>query len=183
LATKGNRNFVAVTLRTHGGGNNAYADTKKILNYAFKNFDKITVDESNIRNEKVSYVIENSYVLLPEGITLEDCESSFTAPTELGDVNGKISFSYQGQPVGDVEVKITDAYYNEIHGIVEEKETPTTQKSERRGIPPILIIIVCVILILIGGYLALICKVSYERKKAEERRREARRRMREEWDS
>lgn len=185
FATKGKRNFVAVTLRTHGGGNNAYADTKKMLNYAFKYFDKVTVDEGNIGNEKVAYVSEDSYVMLPEGITLEDCESSFTPPTELGDVNGKVSYTYQGQPVGDVEVKITDAYYNEIHGIVEEepeKETRPVQKDKTKGISPVLIIIACVVAVLAAGFLVLIGKVNYERKKAEERRREARRRMREEWD-
>ena len=185
FATKGKRNFVAVTLRTHGGGNNAYADTKKMLNYAFKYFDKVTVDEGNIGNEKVAYVSEDSYVMLPEGITLEDCESSFTPPTELGDVNGKVSYTYQGQPVGDVEVKITDAYYNEIHGIVEEepeKETRPVQKDKTKGISPVLIIIACVVAVLAAGFLVVIGKVNYERKKAEERRREARRRMREEWD-
>lgn len=185
FATKGKRNFVAVTLRTHGGGNNAYADTKKMLNYAFKYFDKVTVDEGNIGNEKVAYVSEDSYVMLPEGITLEDCESSFTPPTELGDVNGKVSYTYQGQPVGDVEVKITDAYYNEIHGIVEEepeKETRPVQKDKTKGISPVLIIIACVVAVLAAGFLVLIGKVNYKRKKAEERRREARRRMREEWD-
>ena len=185
FATKGKRNFVAVTLRTHGGGNNAYADTKKMLNYAFKYFDKVTVDEGNIGNEKVAYVSEDSYVMLPEGITLEDCESSFTPPTELGDVNGKVSYTYQGQPVGDVEVKITDAYYNEIHGITEEepeKETRPVQKDKTKGISPVLIIIACVVAVLAAGFLVLIGKVNYERKKAEERRREARRRMWEEWD-
>ena len=185
FATKGKRNFVAVTLRTHGGGNNAYADTKKMLNYAFKYFDKVTVDEGNIGNEKVAYVSEDSYVMLPEGITLEDCESFFTPPTELGDVNGKVSYTYQGQPVGDVEVKITDAYYNEIHGITEEepeKETRPVQKDKTKGISPVLIIIACVVAVLAAGFLVLIGKVNYERKKAEERRREARRRMWEEWD-
>ncbi len=185
FATKGNRNFVAVTLRTHGGGNNAYADTKKILNYAFKNFDKTVVDESNIGNEKVASVEENSYVMLPEGITLEDCEKTFNAPTELGDVNGIVSYSYQGQPVGDVEVKITNAYYNEIHGIVEvkpEKETNTVQKNKTKGISPIVFVVIGIALLLFIAFLTLVCKVSYERKKAEERRREARRRMRSEWD-
>lgn len=185
FATKGNRNFVAVTLRTHGGGNNAYADTKKILNYAFKNFKKVVVDEGNIGNEKVASVTENSYILLPEGITLEDCEKTFTAPTELGDVNGIVSFSYQGQPVGDVEVKITEAYYNEIHGIKEEepeKETHTVQEKKEKGISPTLIIVICVVAVLVIAYLGMMFKVSYERKKAEERRREARRRMREQWD-
>ena len=116
---------------------------------------------------------------------MEDCESSFTPPTELGDVNGKVSYTYQGQPVGDVEVKITDAYYNEIHGIVEEepeKETCPVQKDKTKGISPVLIIIACVVAVLAAGFLVLIGKVNYERKKAEERRREARRRMREEWD-
>lgn len=183
FATKGNRNFVAVTLRTHGGGNNAYADTKKILNYAFKNFKKVVVDESNIGNEKVASVGENSYAMLPEGITLEECEKTFTAPTELGDVNGKVSYTYQGQPVGDVEVQITDAYYNEIHGIVEEpeSETRTVQKKKAATVLSVLIIVICVVVVLLIAFLAVVCKVNYERKKAEERRREARRRMREEW--
>jgi D-alanyl-D-alanine carboxypeptidase len=186
FATKGKRNFVAVTLRTHGGGNNAYADTKKILNYAFKNFRKVTIDESNIGNDKISYVEENSYVMLPEGITLEDCEKIFTEPTETGDVNGKVSYTYQGQPVGDVEVKITKEYYNEIHGIEEIVNTPEKQKEKTKKkdvfVSPILIVISCILLLIIVAFVILLCKVNYARKKAEERRREARRIYRESID-
>lgn len=40
FATKDDKNLVAVTLRVHGGGQNAYVDTRAMLDYAFDNFQR-----------------------------------------------------------------------------------------------------------------------------------------------
>ena len=183
FATKGNMNLVAVTLRTHGGGNNAYRDTKAMLQYAFKNFKKTTVDVAQLGNENIAALGAQTDVTLPSSVTISGLESTFTEPTNLGDKEGTISYTYEGQPVGTVDVTITDKYYNQIHGIEEKKETVKKEDTKKKtGIPTILKVILTIVIILIVAMLFLVCLVSYRRKQLEKMRRERRRRRREEWE-
>lgn len=180
-ATKGNKNLVAVTLRTHGGGNNAYADTKKILNYGFSKFQKVPVTLEQIENADLASVEENGYVMLPEGIAYEQLESVLTEPTELGDMEGTISYTYQKHPVGTIKVTITEEHYKKIHNIVDKKpEQPKKEKKTSVG-SIIIKVLVGILVVAVVAVIALMGFVTYRRKKIEEARRERRRQRREEW--
>ena len=115
FATKGDMNLVAVVMRTHGGGTNTYVDTRAMLDYAFDNFSKTPVTLEDINTEKLAELEEDSYVVLPAGISMEQLTYEFVEPTELDDRTAEITYLYEGQPVGTVEAAITDEYYNEIH--------------------------------------------------------------------
>lgn len=168
FATKDDTNLVAVVMRTHGGGTNAYIDTRAMLDYAFDNFTKLPITKKMIGNENISKVSDDSYVVLPSGVTVEQLESSFEAPTELKDKTGKVTYTYEGQEVGVVEVTITDEYYNEIHGIKEVKEENQEKKT---GLPFIVKLILGILAVIVIGFVALIGFVYYKRKQLEKKRR------------
>lgn len=170
FATKEDVNLVAVVLRTHGGGNNAYADTKSMLEYAFHNFSKVEITNEMIANENVDSFEEGAYVMIPSTIGVESLECVFTEPTELGDKTGVVEFFYGDQLVGKTKVTITEAYYNEIHGIVEAKKSEGDDK-EKKGMPILLKIFLIIIGIFVGLVAALFIYVYYKRKQLEKERR------------
>ena len=173
FATKDDVNLVAVVLRTHGGGNNSYADTREMLDYAFDNFTKVSITKDMIGNENVAKVAKNSYVMLPTGVTAESLEMKFVSPTEKEDKTGKVLVTYEGQEVGTVEVTITDEYYNQIHGINETKEVKEEGKSKIK-IPFVIKLLLIITGVIAAAFAALVLFVAYKRKQIEKRRRQRR---------
>lgn len=171
FATKDNMNLVAVVLRTHGGGNNAYADTREMLDYAFENFSKVPVSKELVANDTIQKFEDSAYVVLPEGINTNQLVYSYKEPTEFGDKTGTVTFTYGGQEVGTVETTITVARYNEIHEIADGKQE---EKKEKSGMPIFLKIILIILAIIAIAMITLVCYVSYKRKQLEERRRKRR---------
>lgn len=181
-ATKGDKNLVAVTMRTHGGGNNAYQDTRKILNYAFSKFEKTTVTVEQIANEQIDSVEEGDCVVLPKGVSYEQLESTFTEPTALGDRQGTIAYTYQGQPVGTIRVTITEEYYKKIHNIKDPEPVKLEIVKKKSTAQIVFTVIMIIVGVLTAGVVALLCYVSYKRKKIEEIRKERRRQRRLQWE-
>lgn len=173
FATKEDVNLVAVVLKTHGGGNNTYADTRAMLDFAFDNFAKVPVTKDMIGNKNVSKIEKNACVMLPLGASADDLEMNFTAPTEKKDRTGTVSFTYNGLEVGTVDVTITEDYYNEIHGIEDVVETKDKKKIEIK-IPFILKLILIIIGVVTALFVGLVLYVAYKRKQIEERRRQRR---------
>lgn len=171
FATKEDVNLVAVVLKTHGGGNNTYADTRAMLDFAFDNFAKVPVTKDMIGEENIAKLAKDSYVMLPSGVSADDLEMNFTAPTEKKDRTGTVSFTYNGLEVGTVNVTITEDYYNEIHGIEEVVETKEKKKIK---VPFILKLILIIIGIVTALFVGLVLFVAYKRKQIEERRRQRR---------
>lgn len=180
FATKNNKNLVAVTLRTHGGGNNAYRDTKKMLNYAFSKFEKLQVTAENLGDENVETVDENAYLMVPKGVTYDNLVSTYTDPTQLGDMERTISYTYEGQPVGTVKATITEKYYKKLHNIVDKK--PKAKKETKKTKRGIIFWILLVVMILVLLVLAMMLYVTYKRRKLEAARRERRRQSHLEWE-
>ena len=173
FATKEDVNLVAVVLKTHGGGNNTYVDTRAMLDFAFDNFAKVPVTKDMIGEENIAKLAKDSYVMLPTGVSTDDLEMNFVAPTELKDRTGTVSFTYNGLEVGTVDVTITEDYYNEIHGIEDVVETKDKKKIEIK-IPFILKLILIIIGVVTALFVGLVLYVAYKRKQIEERRRQRR---------
>lgn len=171
FATKDDVNLVAVVLRTHGGGNNTYADTRSMLDYAFDNFTKVSVTKDLIGNKNIAKVAKDAYVMLPTGVDTDSLEVDFIAPTEKKDKTGTVTFTYEGQDVGTVEVTITDEYYNQIHGIEEVEEVKEENKIK---IPFIIKLLLIIIGVFVAAFIALVGYVAYKRKQIEKRRRQRR---------
>ena len=173
FATKGDVNLVAVVLKTHGGGNNTYVDTRAMLDFAFDNFAKVPVTKDMIGNKNIAKVEKNACVMLPTGVSTDHLEMNFLAPTEKKDRTGTVSFAYNGLEVGTVNVTITEDYYNEIHGIEDVVETKDEKKIEIK-IPFILKLILIIIGVVTALFVGLVLYVAYKRKQIEERRRQRR---------
>ena len=171
FATKEDVNLVAVVLKTHGGGNNTYADTRAMLDFAFENFAKVPVTKDMIGEKNIAKLENNAYVMLPSGVSADDLEMTFTAPTEKKDRTGTVSFTYDGLEVGMVNVTITEDYYNEIHGIEEVVETKEEKKIK---VPFILKLILVIIGIVTALFVGMVLFVVYKRKQIEKKRRERR---------
>ena len=173
FATKEDVNLVAVVLKTHGGGNNTYVDTRAMLDFAFDNFAKVPVTKDMIGNKNIAKVEKNACVMLPTGVSTDDLEMNFVAPTEKKDRTGTVSFAYNGLEVGTVNVTNTEDYYNEIHGIEDVVETKDEKKIEIK-IPFILKLILIIIGVVTALFVGLVLYVAYKRKQIEERRRQRR---------
>ena len=170
FASKDGMNLVAVVMRTHGGGNNAYLDTREMLDYAFDNFEKTAINIEEVVDEKGSMLAEvvTKEVTVPVGMT-NNVSFNVTAPTQLEDKTADVTISYGDREICSMEASITEEYYNEIHGIKPPKaEKPEKEKQEVPGILKVLITIVVIVLIAIVG---LFVFVYYKRKQMEKRRK------------
>lgn len=181
FATKDDMNLVAVVLRTHGGGGNAYVDTREMLDYAFENFSKVSVSVKSADAKQIASIETDAYAMLPSGVTAEQLEYQFQAPSELGDKTGVLTYTYAGQNVGETEVTITDEYYNEIHNIEEEKEEE--QEPVEKGLPLAAKIVIGIFITMIVVIVLMFCFIIYKRKQMEKRRRLRRMRRRREWEN
>ena len=177
FATKDDMNLVAVVMRTHGGGNNAYQDTRAMLDYAFESFQKTPITVEMMGNENVDAVSANSCLTLPEGVTVEQLTCTFTEPTELEDMTGEVVFYYGDTPVGEAEATITEAYYKQLHNIKDEesKQEKDETPKEKKGMPIILKVIVGILFVGVVLFAALTIYVVYRRKQLEKKRRLRRR--------
>lgn len=173
LASKDGMNIVAVVLRTHGTGN-TYNDTRAMLDYAFENFSKVAVTEDMVEVSGFKAIDPNAHVTLPSGITFDQLDCAVENPTALGDKTGDLIYTYEGQPVGEVEFTITDEYYNNIHGIEEVKEEEKTEKKKTEN-GSVLRIIIRIVLGILGVvlvlFLLLLCYVAYKRHQIRKRRK------------
>ena len=179
FAQKDDKNLVAVTLRVHGGGQNSYVDTRAMLDYAFANFSKVPITKEQITDENVKSVEDGAYVMLPSTVTQDKLDVVLQKPTEVGDKQGTLVYSYNGQEVGKVPVTITDKCYNKIHGIEEKKEKKADKKVEEKekkkdkGIPFVWKVVLVIVGIVVVLGLLFIWLLLYRRKKIRERRRKA----------
>ena len=179
FATKDDKNLVAVTLRVHGGGQNAYVDTREMLDYAFANFSKVPITKEQVADENVKSVEEGAYVMLPSTVTQDKLDVVLEKPTEVGDKQGYLVYSYEGQEVGKVPVTITDKCYNKIHGIEEkkkkksEKKVEEKEKKDEKGMPLILKILLVVMGVVVVFTGLFIWALLYRRKKIREHRKKA----------
>lgn len=173
FAEKDGVTLVAVVLRAHGSGN-AYVDTKAMLNYAFDSFTKIPVTNEMVNVKGLEKVDDGAYVSLPSGVAFTDLKSTVTMPTEVGDMEGTIAYTYKDTPVGKVGFTITKKYHDDMHGI----EEPKIEKKQEKEKEPVILIVVRVILILfflgVLFFLILFIYASYKRRQRRKRRAEMR---------
>lgn len=173
FATKGDMNLVAVVMRTHGGGNNAYADTREILEYGFNNFTKVSVKKDIVGNENVASLDEDAYIIMPVSLSeVKNIKTVIVEPTKEGDKTASVEFYYEDLLVGKTNGTITEERYNEIHKITVSNNS---KKQEKKGMPKVLSVILKVILgIVVTGVVlmgALVVCVYYKRKEIEKKRR------------
>ena len=111
-ADNGTLGLVAVVLQDDG---DVYADTRAMFDYAFANFSKVMLDGEEKSEGIRSYVENDAYVLLPQGVTYDSLEEEITVQDEK-EASGRVTFYYQGQNVGSADVTLTPEYIEETTG-------------------------------------------------------------------
>lgn len=166
FATKDDKNLVAVTLRTHGGGQKAYVDTRAMMDYAFDNFTKVPITKEEITDKNIKEIAADSYVMLPQGVTLEQLDKTFEEPKAMGEKEGCFTYTYGGQEVGKVKAVITDKYYNKLHGIEEvKKEKKSSSKKSSTGTVITWVLTIVVVSIMITVFFVVNYRVERERER------------------
>ena len=185
FASKDGVNLVSVVMRTHGGGNNAYVDSEAMLEYAFNNFTKAPITYDMVATESTESVENDAYVMLPQGMTVDQLTLKVTEPTELGDYTAEAVYYYGENPVGEAEVTITEDRYKEIHNIVDEVEEDESEAEKetpkKQGASIFVKIILGILIVFLLLVAALMGYVVYRRKQIEKRRRLRRQRMRQKY--
>lgn len=169
FASKDDMNLVAVVMRTHGGGNNAYQDTINMLNYAFDNFKRVSfeLDESEVVKEA-----EALELTIP--MTASESALSFEIkdPTEEGDKTADVVVTYGGREIGDLEATIADEHYDKLHP--EEKKEEIKQEVVE-GVSKVAKTAAVVIGIAAVGFAILLAYAIYRRKQRQKMRKMRRR--------
>ena len=127
MADNGNLQLVCVVLRTHGA--NIYPDTRNLFDYAFANFQKISVAE----NETSEDVDECSgYVAVPNGVEFTDLAMEII-PDGGTSTEATLEYRYDDQVVGSARAVLSQSYLAEHSAKVQdvkELRAQTKEKSE-----------------------------------------------------
>lgn len=127
MADNGNLQLVCVVLRTHGA--NIYPDTRNLFDYAFANFQKISVEE----NETSEDVDECSgYVVVPNGVEFTDLDMEII-PDGGTSTEATLEYRYDDQVVGSARAVLSQSYLAEHAPKVQdvkELRAQTKEKSE-----------------------------------------------------
>ena len=127
MADNGNLQLVCVVLRTHGA--NIYPDTRNLFDYAFTNFQKISVAE----NETSEDVDECSgYVVVPNGVEFTDLDMEII-PDGGTSTEATLEYRYDDQVVGSARAVLSQSYLAEHSAKVQdvkELQAQTKEKSE-----------------------------------------------------
>ena len=127
MADNGNLQLVCVVLRTHGA--NIYPDTRNLFDYAFANFQKISVKE----NETSEDVDECSgYVVVPNGVEFTDLDMEII-PDGGTSTEATLEYRYDDQVVGSARAVLSQSYLAEHSAKVQdvkELQAQTKEKSE-----------------------------------------------------
>lgn len=127
MADNGNLQLVCVVLRTHGA--NIYPDTRNLFDYAFANFQKISVEENEI-SEDVDEC--SGYVVVPNGVEFTDLDMEII-PDGGTSTEATLEYRYDDQVVGSARAVLSQSYLAEHSAKVQdvkELQAQTKEKSE-----------------------------------------------------
>lgn len=127
MADNGNLQLGCVVLRTHGA--NIYPDTRNLFDYAFANFQKISVEENEI-SEDVDEC--SGYVVVPNGVEFTDLDMEII-PDGGTSTEATLEYRYDDQVVGSARAVLSQSYLAEHAPKVQdvkELQAQTKEKSE-----------------------------------------------------
>lgn len=174
FATKDDMNLVAVVMRTHGGGNNAYLDTKNMLNYAFDNFERKSFPIYELGDGQYSMIEKDvkADLTLPVGALDSSLVCSIVDPTEAGDKTADLTLSYSGRELINMEATITDEYYNEIHAEeIKAAEEAAKKEARAEAFAEAMKVVGIVAAVVVTAFAGLLSFAIYRRKQKRKMRR------------
>ena len=104
--------LVCVNLRSYGAV--VYTDTAAMFDYAFSNFQKVSL-EGKFDEEKVEKSLtDDPYVLIPKEGDAAKLKAEYSLTEGGKKRQATVSYSYGGQSVGSAEVILKASYYKEL---------------------------------------------------------------------
>lgn len=164
MADNGTMRLAAVVLYDYGVA--AYDDTRAALDYAFENFNRISLNNqiSTTGSEEIESFSEEAYVTVPNGVTFSELEQEITLLDEETR-EGIAAYTYHGQNVGSASVILTKKYVESqkeenknIKIAQKEEKENTSKKTKSSSIARvavsvgIAVVVLCIVWILIVKY-------------------------------
>lgn len=156
LADNGEMKLVCVMLNTHSG--HIYSDTRALLDYGFQNFRHVQVDESG--SEDIQEMPEGAAVTLPAGLELSDLDRSLARATG-GNNTAVLSYTYEGNPVGEMDVQVSkNASFREV----EAPDADETDESAPAGNGRLLLVAGAACILILAAA-AVWCRIQRRRRR------------------
>ncbi|OUQ49255.1 D-alanyl-D-alanine carboxypeptidase family protein [Lachnoclostridium sp. An118] len=164
MADNGEMKLVCVTLKVFPG--HVYSDTKALLDYGFSNFQHMAIDVDG--SQGIEKILDTASVTIPSGFELSSLKSDLEQVTG-GNSTAILSYTYEDNPVGRLQVQVDKGASFEEAGAQEEEEASDS------GVGKVLLVGVVVIVLILG---ILLLFTAWCRRQRRRRRRGRRRRRR-----
>ena len=164
MADNGEMKLVCVTLKVFPG--HVYSDTKALLNYGFSNFQHMAIDVEG--SQGIEKILDTASVTIPSGFELSSLKSDLEQVTG-GNSTAILSYTYEDNPVGRLQVQVDKGASFEEAGAQEEEEASDS------GVGKVLLVGAVVIVLILG---ILLLFTAWCRRQRRRRRRGRRRRRR-----
>lgn len=172
MADNGDLQLAAVVL--YDFGNDAYVDTRAMFDYAFDNFERVSLSDQEKPEEIEAYTDMDSYVVLPTDADFADLEREIEITDEQSHT-GVVTYTYQGQNVGSADVVLTREY---VAGAASEEGTIQVSENtaEEEPLPLIAEVIINVAVVVVVLFIVLFSVLKYRKFQRRRRLRSRRRR-------
>ena len=172
MADNGDMQLAAVVL--YDFGNDAYVDTRAMFDYAFDNFEKVSLSDQEKPEEIEAYTDMDSYVVLPTDADFADLEREIEITDEQSHT-GVVTYTYQGQNVGSADVVLTREY---VAGAASGEGTIQVSENtaEEEPLPLIAEVIINVAVVAVVLFIVLFSVLKYRKFQRRRRLRSRRRR-------
>lgn len=164
MADNGEMKLVCVTLKVFPG--HVYSDTKALLDYGFSNFQHMAIDVDG--SQGIEKILDTASVTIPSGFELSSLKSDLEQVTG-GNSTAILSYTYEDNPVGRLQVQVDKGASFEEAGAQEEEEASDS------GVGKVLLVGAVVIVLILG---ILLLFTAWCRRQRRRRRRGRRRRRR-----
>ncbi len=164
MADNGDMKLVCVTLKVFPG--HVYSDTKALLDYGFSNFQHMAIDVDG--SQGIEKILDTASVTIPSGFELSSLKSDLEQVTG-GNSTAILSYTYEDNPVGRLQVQVDKGASFEEAGAQEEEEASDS------GVGKVLLVGAVVIVLILG---ILLLFTAWCRRQRRRRRRGRRRRRR-----
>ena len=135
MTDKDGYQLVCVVLKTHGV--NVYPDTRNLIEYAYDNFKKVSVENK----EKPDYVEEileednTGYVMLPDDVKFKDLDLKIVPDDESGKDSdeGTLEYYYEDQYVGNARATLTKAYFKDLKKEAKKEAKEAKKEAKKKS--------------------------------------------------
>ena len=165
MADNGDMKLVCVTLKVFPG--HVYSDTKALLDYGFSNCQHMAIDVEG--GQGIEKILDTASVTVPSGFELSSLKSDLEQVTG-GNSTALLSYTYEDNPVGRLQVQVDKGASFEEAGAQEEEEASDS------GVGKVLLVGAVVIVLILGILLLLTAWCRRQRRRRRRGRRRRRRR-------